>query len=120
MSRKRYEQRIYRRQQRNEIRRLVNQEKLNRGACVDCGLKVTLSNYVAFDFDHIDRNTKIVGIADLVISAGREMASDELGKCVLRCAVCHRLKTYADRDYIPVSDARLTDTSQMTLFEGTA
>lgn len=120
MSRKQYEARIYRRRQRGEIRRLINQEKLNRGACVDCGLKVTFTNYVAFDFDHLDRNTKIVGIADLVISGGREKAAAELAKCVLRCAICHRLKTYADRDYIAVNDVRLTDTSQLTLFEGTA
>ena len=117
MTRSRYEERIKSRLKRSEMRRLANQEKLNRGACVDCGLKVHVGNLVAFDFDHVERETKTLGIAAMKASSTPKQLAEELVKCVLRCAICHRLKTYADRDYLSLHDVRLTDTSQPTLFE---
>jgi len=120
MTRYSYEHRIKQRHKRAESRRIINQEKINRVACIDCGLKVHIGNVVAFDFDHVDREDKTQGIAEMAAVGAPNRIREELAKCVLRCAVCHRLKTYADRDYLAVANPRLTDTTQLTLFEETA
>ena len=72
-------------------RDLVNQ--LKSASCTDCG-----ETYppVVMDFDHV-RGTKEHGIAQMVAqlwSVDRLM--EELAKCDLVCANCHRLRTYAD------------------------
>ena len=101
---------------RAKIKRLINAEKLSRGECIDCGLKVTVQNLVAFDFDHVERHNKKSGIADLRGSFGIPGVCEELAKCVLRCAICHRLKTFRDNDHL-TQNLVLTLVDQPTLFE---
>ena len=120
MSQKKYRDRIRHKHKRQEVRRFINDEKIKRGGCVDCGLKVCYSTVVAFDFDHIDRTDKISTIAQINVYLSREQLLHELSKCVLRCAICHRLKTYADGDYVPTNQMQYDDAEQMTLFEGMA
>lgn len=69
-------------------------EKLARGACIDCGLIVTEENHVAFDFDHRDRNTKRSGVS----RTSTNNLAEEMAKCDLRCANCHRIKTWQNKD----------------------
>lgn len=62
--------------------------KTTRG-CVDCGYS---ANPVALDFDHVDPATKRFTIA---MSGNRQWTQvlDELAKCVVRCANCHRIRS---------------------------
>lgn len=58
--------------------------------CVDCGE----SDLLVLEFDHIDRSTKLGEVAHIV---KRELSTikimEEIGKCEVRCANCHRRKT---------------------------
>ena len=60
--------------------------------CVDCG---HIFHFAAVDFDHV------TGTKKFEISRGAWLSSDqlleEMAKCVLRCANCHRIKTYNNR-----------------------
>ena len=61
------------------------------GRCVKCGN----TDYRVLDFDHIDPSTKIDSISGLV-SRGSAWwrIEEELAKCQLLCANCHRVKTF--------------------------
>lgn len=86
---------------RNKVRRAsvlallkdyVNTYKATAG-CVDCGE----NNPVCLDFDHRDPKEKRWSIA----MVGRQISSlkqlkSEIAKCEVRCANCHRIKTYLD------------------------
>jgi hypothetical protein len=83
-----------------EVRQpIINREKLLRGACLVCGLAVTVDNLVAFDFDHRDPATKrgrgVSGSSTHYIEA-------EMAKCDLLCANCHRIKTWREKDILNV------------------
>jgi hypothetical protein len=57
--------------------------------CVDCGL----SDPIVMEFDHV-RGRKIKEVSQLVQDGVRlERLSDEIAKCDVRCANCHRRKT---------------------------
>lgn len=96
-----YEQAVERRR-RADLRAVILAEKLRRGKCSnpDCplnGWAVTPDNASAFDFDHRDRSKKrdIVGRV-----RGRAGVVEEMAKCDLLCAVCHRLKTLRVGDHL--------------------
>ena len=79
--------------QRNWNRSFVDRIKRMFG-CVDCGE----SNPVVLEFDHV-RGEKVGNIANMVhaplsISAIKE----EIRKCEVRCANCHRKKTHERRN----------------------
>lgn len=78
--------------------------KMQRGYCVDCKLAVTEQNSIAFDWDHIDRSTKFREVSKLRNGNTLQML-DEIAKCALRCAICHRIKTYAEQENEPVNMA---------------
>ncbi len=65
---------------------------LKRGnPCADCGL---VFHPCAMDFDHV-RGQKIDHVSKLSASAiSRKRILDELAKCELVCANCHRVRTY--------------------------
>ena len=63
-------------------------ETLRRSQCVDCGEK----DIVVLDFDHI--SDKKLGIAEMYRNRySLQAIKDEIKKCVIRCANCHRRKT---------------------------
>lgn len=62
--------------------------KLARG-CVDCGFN---TNPAALDFDHV-RGKKFKGVGAMV-NFGKDRIDAEIAKCVVRCANCHRIRTY--------------------------
>ena len=59
-------------------------------ACADCGRR----DPVVFEFDHVE--SKRAGVAELVRSAaGRGRLLEEIARCEIVCANCHRRRTAA-------------------------
>lgn len=60
--------------------------------CMDCGIKYP---YYVMDFDHRERSTKRADVSDLTKQAfGLETIQEEIDKCDLVCANCHRKRTF--------------------------
>lgn len=75
----------------NRVEELINYFKLN--PCVDCGEKDPL----VLEFDHKDPKDKSFGISEaLGKMIGWEKIKNEINKCEVRCANCHRRKTAKD------------------------
>ena len=72
----------------NKNIKFIHKEKLKRG-CACCGYK--LSAY-ALDFDHIDPSTKVYDIAKMA-TRRLDKIQEEIKKCQVLCANCHRVKT---------------------------
>ena len=69
---------------------------LKNNPCINCGE----TNPIVLEFDHIDPKTKEFGLG----AAGQRRVSikkiqEEINKCVVLCANCHRIKTSRDRNY---------------------
>ena len=61
--------------------------------CVDCGE----SDPIVLEFDHV-RGKKVKNIADMVNNSySIETIKNEIRKCDVRCANCHRRKTHERR-----------------------
>lgn len=71
------------------------------GVCVDCGNKYHFS---AMDFDHIVPHLKKDNVGTLITKASQgepkdfEVLVEEVKKCELRCANCHRFKTWKNKE----------------------
>ena len=79
-----------RNRKRNEIRSLIT-SYLAENHCVDCGE----SDPVVLEFDHQrDKDFAISKAVQMRIGVKRLVA--EIAKCVVRCANCHRRKTYRE------------------------
>ena len=62
--------------------------KLSHSICIDCGEK----DIIVLDFDHIEN--KKLGISEMYKNRySLEAVEQEIKKCVVRCANCHRRKT---------------------------
>ena len=90
----------------------VDAEKLRIGCCARCDRGVARETCVAFQFDHIDETTKLIGKDTLAGETGgvaglvhnnvkcaalgeiKDVIDAEMAKCQLLCANCHKLKTY--------------------------
>lgn len=69
-------------------RKLIEHMKLiKNNPCTDCGIKYP---YYVMHFDHLDKKTKIAGIAQLQSIA---RINEEVKKCELVCANCHAERT---------------------------
>lgn len=70
-------------------RALVN-EYLEANPCIDCGE----TDPVVLEFDHRDRLAKIMPVAALIAQGySWQSIKDEIDKCDVRCANCHRRRT---------------------------
>lgn len=78
--------RAERRHQRVEKAKLI--DDLKRSGCVDCG-NVDIR---VLDFDHV-RGTKLTGVS-MLVGYRIERILAEIAKCEVRCANCHRIKTW--------------------------
>ena len=68
--------------------------KLARG-CLDCGYHEHPS---ALDFDHRDAQAKRFSIGKQYGAVSNQKLLDEIAKCDVRCANCHRIKTAKERE----------------------
>ncbi len=60
--------------------------------CADC--RVQYPSYVT-DFDHIEAKGKKVNTVSRIINSGSfKQIQEEIAKCELVCANCHRIRTY--------------------------
>jgi hypothetical protein len=73
---------------RQELRDYVNQIK-STTPCTDCG---TSYPYFVMDFDHLGDKTDM--ISKLVKLGGSKKLRDEIQKCEVVCANCHRFRSY--------------------------
>lgn len=59
--------------------------------CEICGLeRNTIDDLDLFDFHHIDRKDKSFELGDNIESKSWQKVKDELDKCMMLCAICHR------------------------------
>lgn len=78
---------------------IVDKIKTDSG-CIDCGYD---KEPEALEFDHVE-GVKIAGIASMLDLAWPTILA-EIQKCVVRCAICHRLATKSRRKPVtPVDD----------------
>lgn len=72
--------------------------------CVDCGE----TDILVLEFDHRDKSRKSGNVSRIIRSTGSlKQLIDEISKCDVRCANCHRRKTEKERNswklsYAPV------------------
>lgn len=69
-------------------------EWLSCHSCVDCGN----SNPIVLEFDHV-KGEKSRALSDMVHRSSWETIKNEIQKCEIRCANCHRIKTARERGY---------------------
>ena len=77
------------REKRERLKAFLKEYKAN--PCVDCG--VSYPHYV-MDLDHRDPSTKSFNPARLVNMGSWVKLQEEIAKCDLVCANCHRRRTY--------------------------
>ena len=76
-----------------EIAALLRDYKSAHSFCTDCGLS---HPYYRLDFDHIQGHTKRFVLSDAASARWSDQRIfDEIAKCELVCANCHRDRTYA-------------------------
>ena len=76
-------------EQRERNKAYVNAIKEN-SSCVDCGE----SNPIVLEFDHV-RGKKRGNVSDMMRqSYSTDTIQKEIDKCDVRCANCHRIKTF--------------------------
>lgn len=77
------------------IKTLIEENRINmltllkQHTCMDCGE----DNIITFEFDHRDRNEKKYGIATMLKHFKWEQILEEIKKCDIVCANCHRIRT---------------------------
>lgn len=91
LNRQKYIDGMMRRKRRNQLFVL---EYRKTQKCIDCGNP----DFRVLDFDHL--GNKRGNVCKLVQNGvSIETLKAEIAKCVVRCANCHRVKTYIERDY---------------------
>lgn len=72
-------------------RALVDDIKTSTG-CADCGL-VLPDHPEIYDFDHRPGEPKVASVAKLMTKGTVEQILEEIAKCDVVCANCHRIRT---------------------------
>jgi hypothetical protein len=78
--------------------------------CLECGE----ADILALDFDHTDATTKALAVGAMIGRRNWEAIEDEIAKCFVRCANCHRKRTArqrnaARRDPLAIQSRRLRE-----------
>lgn len=101
-----------------KMRQVVIDEKLKRSVCMDCLLVVTLDNRYIFDFDHRDPLQKLFSISKMYKGVSYAGLMNEMDKCDLVCANCHRHRTQKQfRTKVLTGFAMRSEVKQPTLFD---
>lgn len=82
---------VNRKEQRTNLNDFISQYKLD-SKCVDCGFDL---NSEALDLDH-DKELKNFAISYGVRNKSKSSVLNEMKSCQVRCAVCHRYKTFME------------------------
>jgi hypothetical protein len=82
------------RNERAHARLLEFLHSLKRGPCMDCG---GTFHPCAMDFDHRDSKEKVSNVSELFSRVSRRKLLEEVAKCDLVCANCHRVRTWNRR-----------------------
>ncbi len=78
----------------SEKMKLVNEWRESQNECQICKVTVAMLPLKCFDCDHIDRTTKVKNVNVMVWSSYTiSQVREELTKCRLLCATCHRVHT---------------------------
>lgn len=78
--------------------RLELMRQLKNAPCADCG---GWFNPWQMDFDHREQSTKLKNVSSLLFCKVQTML-EEIKKCDLICANCHRERTYKRRQFYAV------------------
>jgi hypothetical protein len=102
------------------LRQFLDQTKLESG-CVVCGYK---AHPAALDFDHLPGTNKIATIAKLFSGLKEELLLEEIKKCEVVCANCHRVRTATRQQYTgkppkPVDESILTKAVELSIKRNT-
>lgn len=94
--------------QRRKVAARVNRSyikniKMRIGSCQFCKMKCTENNSCSFDFDHVNPNTKMCNISQAG-NMNKQRLDEEIRKCRLLCANCHKLHTIKQRSYTLYDD----------------
>lgn len=90
--------RLYRIEWRKRNKEFIDNYLENNSCCI-CGF----SDIRALDFDHIDRSNKVKEVKRLMNGTpSLERLKEEIDKCQVLCANCHRIKTLEDKDYLSI------------------
>lgn len=86
-----------RRAKRDEETRRFIWNYLSNHPCVGCDQ----DDPIVLDFDHVDPSTKKGSVSTLAFRdrISREALQDEINKCVVMCAYCHRRKTAREQGW---------------------
>ena len=77
----------------NRARKLKREWVKYKGGVCKCGYEYDGTNASAFDFHHLDPDTKEFTINTRTLNNyGKDRIRVEVDKCDLLCAICHRLK----------------------------
>ena len=74
-------------------RRFVARYKRMKG-CLHCGIK----DWRVLDLDHRDPSAKTMNVGKAITNKGMETLKNEIRKCDVLCANCHRIKTHENGD----------------------
>ncbi|SDC70648.1 hypothetical protein SAMN05192552_1006144 [Natrinema hispanicum] len=75
---------------RSRLRSWLNEQKRDRG-CSQCNIETI----ACLDFHHVDETTKKMAVGRMVtFGYGKDALRDEIRKCTVLCANCHRNKHY--------------------------
>ena len=80
----------YPRQKERGLKRKLELVEYKGGKCEKCGLQLTDTNCSVFDFHHIDPKQKEFAWTKMRLLSDKKI-KEELIKCQLLCANCHRL-----------------------------
>lgn len=68
---------------------------LTQASCMDCGI----SDPIVLEFDHREPDAKYRDISEIILDGSIEVLKNELGKCDIVCANCHRRRTTAMQNH---------------------
>jgi len=74
----------------SELRKMIQDIKES-VPCADCG---EFYPYFQMDFDHLDASNKKFGLSRGSDTGSRQAILDEMEKCEVVCALCHRKRTH--------------------------